>query len=967
MVKSYAISRLHASARDFPVTPYEFVNKWRAVQLKESAFAKEHFLDLCALVEHPTPAQDDPAGQRFAFEMGVEKTGGGQGFADVAKLGYFGWEYKGKHAGLDAAYRQLLLYREKLDNPPLLVVCDGERIEVHSNFTNTPPRTVTITLDDLLTPAGMDHLRAIFYTPERFRGEQTVAQVTEQAAREFARLAEHLRATEPDPTRIAHFLIRLLFVLFAEDIQLLTAGLFTRLVDAGRSYPERFTLQLRLLFQAMATGGLFGEHPIRHFNGGLFDSDDVLPLDHAGLVILHHITALDWGGIEPSILGTLFERSLDPSKRAQLGAHYTSRDDILLIVDPVLMAPLRRTWQAARQEAEAELQRRDAQIEAWQQRSDRTADAKREQIRRLNTQSNAAVTALLDGALAEVRAVRVLDPACGSGNFLYVALRRLLDLEKEIITFAAATGVGGMLPQVDPRQLYGIEINDYAHELAQATVWIGYIQWLHENGFGVPQEPILQPLDNIRHMDAILAYDADGAPVEPEWPAADVIIGNPPFLGVQRLKRELGEWYADSLFALYEGQVPHGADIVCYWFERARYQIQSGFTQRAGLLATQSIRMGRSRIILERIKETGEIFMAWSDRPWVLDGAAVRVSMVGFDGGTETERILNGEAVSTILANLASGANTTTAVQLAENSGIGFKGIQKNGPFEITYKQARKILETTGNPNGRPNSDVVRPWWNATDVTKRNRNIWIIDFGSDMSIEEACEYHAPFEYVRQTVKICRQELDEQGKLRLANYPQLVEKWWIFERPRPEMRKALSPFFRYIVTPRVAKHRVFIWLDASVVPDGRLNVFARDDDYFFGILHSRIHEVWSLATSSRHGVGNDPTYNNTTCFETFPFPYPPGQEPVDDPRVQAIAAAAKELNEKREAWLNPPDLAPADLKKRTLTNLYNDRPTWLDLAHKRLDAAVFAAYAWPAALDDEQILARLLALNLARTR
>jgi type II restriction/modification system DNA methylase subunit YeeA len=247
---------------------------------------------------------------------------------------------------------------------------------------------------------------------------------------------------------------------------------------------------------------------------------------------------------------------------------------------------------------------------------------------------------------------------------------------------------------------------------------------------------------------------------------------------------------------------------------------------------------------------------------------------------------------------------------------------------------------------------------NGHDITGRGRGMWIIDFGVDMPIDVAAMYEKPFEYLSLHVRPYRSKVSE---------PKTREMWWLFARPRPALRTAISGLTRYIATARVAKHRTFVFLNASIIPDTRLFIFAREDDYFFGILHSRIHEVWSLATSSRHGVGNDPTYNNTTCFETYPFPWPPGQEPTDDPRVQAISLAAQELNDKRERWLNPPGIAEVDLKKRTLTNLYNARPTWLDLAHKKLDAAVAAAYGWPADLGDEEILAQLLALNLERAR
>ena len=708
--------------------PQEFVAKWRNIRLTERSAAQSHFNDLCQLVGHPTPIEDDPTGARFTFEAGANKQTGGQGWADVWKKNFFAWEYKGRHANLDKAYQQLLLYRESLQNPALLVVCDLNSIIIHTNFTNTVKRTVTITLDALLTPQGIRDLRAIFYEPEFFRAPQTTEQVTREAARQFARLAEHLHKRGEEPARIAHFLIRLLFSLFAEDIELLPKGLFSRLVDQGRRQPLAFTQQLRQLFGAMARGGFFGEHAIMHFNGGLFDSDNVLELDRDGLEILHGVAMLDWSNIEPSILGTLFERSLDPAKRAQLGAHYTSKDDILLIVEPVMMAPLRRRW------AEVQVKVRDLA-----QRRDETQHqgARTQRINELNS--------LLGSFADEIAKWRVLDPACGSGNFLYVALKLLLDLGKEVNQFAAEVKAGQLFPQANPAQLFGIEINEYAHELAQATVWIGYIQWLHENGYGVPSEPILKPLDNIRHMDAILAYDAQGEPVEPAWPDADVVIGNPPFLGGNRIRQELGDDYVDTLFELYAGRVPAFSDLVCYWFERTRSLIESNIVKRAGLLATQGIRGGTNRRVLDRIKTTGNIFWAQADRNWYLDGATVHVSMVGFDNGAETLYILDDQEVAKINSNLTALVNLTTAAGLNENRSICFMGPSPKAPFDIEADLAAQMLKAPINIHGRPNSDVVRPVFSAIDLVQRHRGKWTIDFGL-MSKSDASLYEIPFEY-----------------------------------------------------------------------------------------------------------------------------------------------------------------------------------------------------------------------------
>ncbi|MDQ6694707.1 MAG: N-6 DNA methylase, partial [Chloroflexota bacterium] len=812
-----------------PLTLPDFVARWQASTRTERSGAQEHFLDLCDVLGQQHPAEVDPGGTSFTFEKGAAKSGGGGGFADVWKRSAFAWEYKGKHKDLTAAYKQLLQYREDLENPPLLIVCDFNRFEVHTNFTGTIKRVYAFTLDDLLSPApleesnlsALDVLRAAFASPERLRPQQTVSQVTEKAAQEFARLSSSLRKWGHDPEQSAHFLMRLLFCLFAEDIGLLPPKLFSRLVEATRTRPKDFAVRVRQLFSAMSTGGSFGADDIAYFNGGLFEDDTALELTTDDLMILSRAAALDWSSIEPAIFGTLFERSLDPSKRSQLGAHYTSREDILLIVEPVLMEPLRRRWLEVQGQAQELIARRDAATE----RGDRAAA----------TRTLQEMSRLLTSFAEEIASVRVLDPACGSGNFLYVALKRLLDLEKEVSVFAASNGLSAMFPAVSPTQLHGIELNPYAHALASVVVWIGYIQWLHDNGFGIPSSPILKPLHNILEMDAILAYDEQGKPVEPEWPQADVIIGNPPFLGGSKMRRELGDDYIGGLWKLYDRRVPAGADLVCYWFDRAREQITGDHAKRVGLLATQTIRRGGNQQVLSAIKRSGDIFLAWSNRPWVLNGADVRVALVGFDNGTEQMRVLDGKLVTTINPDLSTNLDLTHIQKLPENAGIAFIGDTKKGAFDIENAVAERLLREPMNPNQRPNSDVVVPWINAYDVVQRPRHMWIIDFGTSMSKEDAAMYERPFAYVEQHVK------PERDKVR---NPAERRNWWIHGRPALALRNAVSHLEKCIVTPEVAKYRLFAWEPTGINIAHKLYVFAREDDYFFGMLHSRLHEVWS---------------------------------------------------------------------------------------------------------------------------
>jgi type II restriction/modification system DNA methylase subunit YeeA len=930
-----------------PLSLPEFVERWKASTLSERAAAQSHFIDLCEVLGQPHPAAADHSGGSFTFEKHVSTLEDGKGFADVWKRGFFGWEYKGKHKSLSAAYAQLVRYQGDLENPPLLVTCDQERFEVHTNFTGTRPLVYSFTLDDLLTAAPsatcalppLEVLRAVFTNPELLRPEAAQARVTEHAASEFAKLADSLEQRGVDPERAAHFLMRLLFCLFADSIGLLPDHLFRQMIELDKGRPANFTRKLRQLFAAMSTSGsTFGPHDIHYFNGGLFADDEVFDLTSGDMAVLRSAAALDWSQVEPAIFGTLFERSLNPGKRSQLGAHYTSREDILLIVEPVVIEPLQRRWKAVKAE------------------STTLAKAAEGTKGKAYVKLRAELQEKLFAWVEELSAVRILDAACGSGNFLYLALRRMLDLWHEVRVFSAEHGLPTFLKrQVHPSQLYGLETNVYAQELASVVVWIGYLQWLNQNGIGWPTEPILRKLDNIQHRDAILTHDAEGAPVEPEWPDADCVVGNPPFLGDKKMRAELGDEYVNHLRQLYAGRVPGGADLVTFWFERARAQIQAGRAKRAGLLATNSIRMVGNRPVLERILESGGIFMAWSDRPWILDGAAVRVSIVGFDDGSQKEHILDGQSVSVIHADLTASVNVSTAVALPENAGLCFLGVMKGGPFDLTEEQAHVMLAAPLNPNGRPNSEVVKHRLIGRDVVQRNQNGWVIDF-VDRTESEAALYELPFEYVRSHVKPLR---DTNNRKRMKVH------WWLHGENRPGMRRALKGLQRCIVTPEVAKHRVFVWMKTDVVPDHTCHVIARDDDYSFGMLQSRVHEVWSLAQGAWMGVGNDPRYSSARTFETFPFPWPPGHEPKDSPLVEAIATAARELVEKRDKWLNPAGASGDELNRRTLTNLYNARPSWLAEAHRNLDEAVFAAYGWPATVTDAEVLERLLTLNQQR--
>lgn len=943
------------------MTPQDFIAKWKNGGDERRDF-QSFFDDLCRLMNHPTPREADPEHKWFTYEYGANKTSGGEGWADAWKRGFFGFEAKGTGKDLGKAYAQLKMYADALENPPLLIVCDLQRFEIHTNFTNAVKQVHRFTVEDLANHDTRRLLAAAFNDPQQLRPGTTRADITKEAAGKFATLAEALRKRGNEPHAVAHFLNRLLFCMFAEDIGLLPDHIFSKLVRSVQDKPDQFENRAAALFAAMKDGGDFALNAIEWFNGGLFEDAATLALEAPELKTLLEAAALDWAEIDPSIFGTLFERGLDPSKRSQLGAHYTDPDTIMKIVRPVVIAPLLAEWEAEK-----------VAISAVLEKSKAKGIPKAAQDR-------------LNAFLERLRTFRVLDPACGSGNFLFMSLRALKDLENLVLFEAETLGLGRQLPVIGPANVLGIELNEYAAELARITVWIGEIQWMVQNGFGVRRNPVLQSLGGIENRDALL--NADGS--EAQWPAANVIVGNPPFIGGSKILGELGTKNADAVRNAYEGRVPAGADFVCYWFEKANDAIRSRKAQRAGLVATNSIRGGTNRKVLKHAAEITRIFEAWSDEPWTNEGAAVRVSLVCFGHSDQLAR-LDGRPVSQIFADLTAsnaegqGVDLTAVRTLPENFGVSVRGSEKGGKFELPGAMARQWLSLP-NPNGLPNSKVVRPWANGMDVTKRTSDTWLVDFGIGVSEVEASLFQKPFEYLACNVKVPRQN-NSEGRT--------SEKWWLHRRSGEDLRAVIATVSRFIVTVRHSKFRIFMWMDARVYPDSALVVIARDDDTTMGVLHSRFHELWSLRLGTSIGVGNDPRYTPTTTFETFPFPESltpniAAKDYAENSHAQAIASAASALVEARDRWLNPvewvdwvrtpeeetagfpvrPVAKPgyeAALKKRTLTNLYNERPAWLANLHAALDKAVADAYGWEWPLTDDEILRRLFELNQARSK
>lgn len=997
-----------------------FIKKWQAAELKERSAAHEQFMDLCHLLGEPTPAEADPTGEFYCFERGATKTTGGQGWADVWKRAHFGWEYKGKRKDLDAAFAQLQQYALALENPPLLIVSDLNRFIIRTNWTNTVSEKHEFDLEGLREPQNLQKLKWALSDPERLRPGQTRQELTEDAAAEFASLAHDLRELQGhEASKVAHFINRLVFCMFAEDADLLPNKMFSRMLQAAKSNPASFKQHASTLFAAMRHGGLVGFEEIDWFNGGLFDDDEALDLTAENIALCLRAAALDWSQIDPSIFGTLFVRGLDPDKRSETGSEYTDREKIMMIIEPIITRPLLREWAAVRdgirglvepaqsaleeaiviaggypeltEETRAVAGRMTArpQLELFEgltkQRRVRSLDATRSGLRASEKALNEAVEAGLtafNAFMARLRSFKVLDPACGSGNFLYLSLIELKNIERRVAIEGELFGFPRSFPAIGPEALLGIELSHYAAELARVSVWIGEIQWMRRNGFSIGRKPILKPLNTIQRRNAII--NDDGTAVE--WPPCDVIVGNPPYLGAKLLKRRLGVETTEAIRALYDGRLPGFTDLVCYWFENARQMIADGTLTRAGFVATNSIRKNTNLPVMHRIRETTDIFEAWPEEQWTVDGANVDVSLVCFGNNGGVSALLNGEPVDSINADLTSGLDLTRAKPLKANRNGAFLGIQKSGPFDIPGLVARSWAKEPTNPNGQSNAAVLRPYWNGDDVTGRPRDMWFIDLPLELSKGEASLFAAPFHHIATTT-------DEDGKtvqqLREALGERAGPRWWEPHWPRMDMRSRIASLPRYIVTPETAQYRLFVWLTPPILPDKNLIVIPRSDDLMFGLLHSRFHEAWALRKGS--DLEDRPRYTHTTTFATFPFP--DGMTPDVDvatarthPAAEDIEKAAAKLNSLRERWLAPENLVdlvpdeidgapvrvmPKDdavrsaLAKRTLTALYNEGPEWLAEAHKDLDRAVAKAYGWPEGITTSEALEAMLDLNLSR--
>jgi hypothetical protein len=855
------------------MTPQDFIAKWGApggvpgpaYALNEEQGAQSHFLDLCELLGVPKPGSSTD----YRFEEKSNIVGGKTGYADVFMRGVFAWENKAPGKNLDTALKQLLTYSLALSNPPILVVSDRLSIRIHTQFTGHPSATHTVTIDEMDQPDKLALLRRIWTAPESFKPRQTNRDITEAAARSFAALAEGLRqrgATAGEATasqqqranQVAHFLTQCLFCFFAEDVGLLPGRMFERLLGNKQATPERLGQGLTQLFGAMRDGGLYGVDDIPWFNGGLFQTIAVPPLSAPDLAELRRAADLDWSAIDVSIFGTLFERGLDPAKRSQLGAHYTDPATIERLIGPVIRRPLLQKWELVAQ-----------QIRALAAKITKKGD-----------KHYRAAHALFVTWLDELKNYRALDPACGSGNFLYLALKCLKDVEHHSHLQATELGLDREADLVTGvHNVLGLELNEYAAELARVTVWIGELQWRLAHGYEFKTNPVLDTLEHIECRDALLTEGGG----EAAWPAADVVVGNPPFLGQRFQIKELGDNYVRTLRNTYDTHVTGNVDLVCYWFVKSLQHILHGRCTRVGLVATNSIRGGANQRVLRDAVQHSKIFDAWSDLPWINAGAAVRVSLVCFGQHTGAIRLDDAE-VDAIHADLTArtgsnaNADLTAARKLLACEKTAFAGFQMNGSFNVPHDVAADWLRKP-NANGKSSALILRPYANARDITQRSREEWVIDF-TGFEESEAMQFELPFEHVLRHVKPERATKRE---------PYLLAKYWLHKRSSPELRNAIAALDRFIATPMVAKHRLFVWLPRVRIPENAAITIARADDTTFGILHSRFHELWALRMGT--SLEDRPRYTPTTCFETFPFP--PGLTPADTAhqRTEALEGGA----------------------------------------------------------------------------
>ncbi|MDQ5895941.1 MAG: hypothetical protein QG612_27 [Pseudomonadota bacterium] len=1046
-----------------------FVTRWTGVTASEISTSQSFIIELCELLDvprpHPTPERDYMFERPITFQNGDGSTSPGR--VDCYRRGAFVWESKKLNPGAQAARtgkttrsfdNALLLARTQAENyaralpasegrPPFVVVVDvGHVFELYAEFsrsgsTYTPypdARSHRIRLTDLHRPEIRERLRALWVDPMSLDPSRRSAKVTREVSAELADLAKSLEDAGHPAQQVAAFLTRCLFTMFAEDVGLLPPGddglgVFVSLLTRHREKPERLAGMLRLLWQGMDTGGFNGAlaQDVMRFNGKLFKGAGqpgyVLPLTTGQIDGLLRAAKADWREVEPAIFGTLLERALSTTERHALGAHYTPRAYVERLVMPTVIEPLRAEWQHAL--GAALVLAAEAEALDGKKREDKLAEARAE-LRRFHHR---------------LCHVRVLDPACGSGNFLYVTLEHLKRLEGEVLDRLEALGEStqGQLAMeggtVTLRQMLGIELNPRAAALAELVLWIGWLQWqIRTGGSQSVAEPVVHDYGNIDCRDAVLAYDrqelatdADGRtvtrwdgkttkvhpvtgekvpdesaqvpewryvnPRQAEWPQAEFIVGNPPFIGKLKMREALGSGYVEALRKAWTS-MPDSADFVMYWWSKAADAVLSGGSQRMGLITTNSLTMIFNRRVVEAALNSSKAHIAFAipDHPWVdvADGAAVRIAMTTLSVGSEPGRLLTvqdefagnageievdlQERRGQIHANLKVGAAVTSARPLAAMRGITSMGVMLAGSgFIVEPATADKLRIGLDAADA---NRLIRNYRNGRDLTNAPRGVSVIDtFGWEL---DELRLRAPAIYQHLT--------DHVKPERDANRDKAFrERWWLHGRSRSEIRTALAGLPRFIATVETAKYRTFQFLDASILPDHKLVAIAASDSTSLGILSSVVHVEWAMNAGGRLGVGNDSVYNKTKCFEQFPFPTP------ETHLTPAIAAKIGQLAEELDAFRKARQAAHESV---TLTGMYNvldklrrEEPLnakdkalheqalvgVLRTLHDELDAAVLEAYGWqdlgPVPWTNEEarqawterLLERLVDLNTRR--
>ncbi|MCP5390313.1 MAG: class I SAM-dependent DNA methyltransferase [Sphingomonadaceae bacterium] len=913
--------------------------------------------------------------------------------------------------------------------PPVLLVTDiGYCIEVYADFTGTgkayaqfPDRArYRIMLEDLHDEAVRERLRAIWTDPKNLDPAARAARVTRDIADLLATVARRLEKRGYNAETTSGFLMRVLFTMFAEDSGLIPEKSFTNLLKNQRAHPEHLEHQLSALWAAMDKGEFSPALgvPLKKFNGYLFKERTAIPLDAEELEVLIKAGEHVWTEVEPAIFGTLLERALNPKERAKLGAHYTPRAYVERLIGPTIMEPLRADWDGVRGAAATLIE-----------------EGKEDEAK-----------AFVEAFHSRLAQTKVLDPACGTGNFLYVAMARMKELEGEVLDLLVELGDDQYVAEltghtITPENFLGIEVNERAVEIAQLVLWIGYLQWhFRVNGADrTPPEPILRDVRTIEHRDALIDYDDkilerddagkpisrwdgetmklhpvtgkkvpdEGARVEvyryvkpraAKWPKADFIVGNPPFIGGKDVRDRLGDGYFHALFATTD--VPESADFVMHWWDKAATAVRKAGTRRFGFVTTNSITQVFSRrVIAKHLEAKGGVGLRFAipNHPWVdeKDGAAVRIAMTvaepqgksGRDPGMVQTVIDESGAPHTIAfginmglisADLRIGADVSSARPLKANDKLASRGVQLMGNgFIVTPEQAEGLSAQITNEQpanmrtGVEDGDaVIFDYRNGRDLAARPRGVKVIDLYGLSEAEVRNKHPAIYQHLSHAVRPQRD--GQASKSKTNDAKQYAEKWWLFGKPRPEIRKALCGVSRYIATIETAKHRVFQFLPMSILPDNMLVCIALDDAFHLGVLSSRISVLWALEAGGT--LEDRPRYNKTACFDRFPFP-----ADVSEPLKDKVRAEAEALDALRKRVL-------AEHEDLTLTKLYNvletlregrkltdaerdmhDRGlvTLIRQHHDAIDALVAEAYGWPADLSDEEILTRLVALNKER--